>query len=120
MGVLDKLADDLLKAGKKTEAKFGAAFQAMAKAKGHADRTLGVATEKLNDSLAKQAALLNSAFEKTVKDIKAAREQATAQVAQARKDFSVAMIASTAEARNVENKLVGLTEKASAEAISFR
>merc|ERR1711998_744182 len=68
--VLDKLADDLLKAGKKTEAKFGAAFQAMAKAKGHADRTLGVATEKLNDSLAKQAALLNSAFEKTVKDIK--------------------------------------------------
>jgi hypothetical protein len=118
--VLDKLADDLLKAGKKTEAKFGAAFQAMAKAKGHADRTLGVATEKLNDSLAKQAALLNSAFEKTVKNIKAAREQATAQVAQARKDFSVAMIASTAEAKNTENKLVGLTEKASAEAISFR
>merc|ERR1719440_1319793 len=118
--VLDKLKADLVEATKKSEKKFGAAFQKMAKNRGHADAALGAATADLNDALAKQAALLNSEFEKTVKNLSAARKQATQQVADMRAAFSVAMIDSTAQAKNVENKLVGLTEKVSGEAISFR
>jgi len=113
------MAKELVKAGKASDLKFGKAYEKLADDREHAESTLGNSVKGLNDALAKQAALEDVRFEKSVKDIKKARKQAADQVAALRQDFSVALIDTTALAKNVENKLVSLTEKASGEVISF-
>merc|ERR1711998_567615 len=58
------------------DTKFGKAYAKLADDRAHAEEALGGAVDGLNDALAKQAALADSRFEKTVKDISAAREEA--------------------------------------------
>merc|ERR1711998_530943 len=58
------------------DTKFGKAYEKLADDRAHAEEALGGAVDGLNDALAKQAALADSRFEKTVKDISAAREEA--------------------------------------------
>merc|ERR1712054_203821 len=94
-------------AEKESNDKFGKAFQRLANNRAHFDKKLGAATTGLNDALAKQAALADSRFSKTVKDLAAARAQATNQVRQLRKDFATQMVTVTAEVKNVETRLVG-------------
>merc|ERR1712178_38430 len=60
-----------------------------------------------NMALAKQAALADGRFSKTVKDLAAARKQATAQVKQLRQDFSVGLVAVTAESKRVNTRITG-------------
>merc|ERR1719478_1226881 len=67
---------------------------------------------------AKKAALADSRFSKTVKDLNAARHQATNQVRQLRKDFATQMATVTAEVKNVETRLVGEIAVVSGEVIS--
>merc|ERR1711904_764042 len=67
-----------------------------------------------------QAALADSRFSKTVKDLAAARAQATNQVRQLRKDFATQMVTVTAEVKNVETRLVGEIAVVSGEVISNR
>merc|ERR1711871_1040019 len=74
------LKKQLKKAAKEADDKFGKAYKQLAKDKAKFDRALGGATKKLNQALAKQAALADGRFSKTVKDLAAARKQATAQV----------------------------------------
>merc|ERR1711937_448985 len=76
------LKKQLKKAAKEADDKFGKAYKQLAKDKAKFDRALGGATKKLNQALAKQAALADGRFSKTVKDLAAARKQATAQVKQ--------------------------------------
>merc|ERR1712070_351106 len=94
-------------AEKESNDKFGKAFMKLASNRAHFDKKLGASVTGLNDALAKQAALSDSRFAKTVKDLGAARAQATAQVRQLRKDFATEMVAVTAQVKSVETRLVG-------------
>merc|ERR1711998_307142 len=107
-------------AEKESNDKFGKAFMRLAKNRAHFDQKLGASTTGLNDALAKQAALSDSRFAKTVKDLNAARAQATAQVRQLRKDFATQMVAVTAQVKSVETRLVGEIAVVSGEVISNR
>merc|ERR1712159_487963 len=70
--------------------------------------------------IAKQAALADSRFEKTVSDIGAARKEAAAAVAQLRKDFATELVLATAQAKRVEQVLVDNIAKVSGEVISMK
>merc|ERR1711966_387240 len=109
------LADQLAIAGAASEKKFGDAYAKMAQDRADADAALAAATDGLNDSLAKQAAINDSRFAKTVTDLAAARKQATEQVEQFRKAYGVELAAVTAEVKTVETKLNGMTMKVSGE-----
>merc|ERR1719426_708710 len=104
---LSFLKKQLKKAAKEADDKFGKAYKQLAKDKAKFDRALGGATKKLNQALAKQAALADGRFSKTVKDLAAARKQATAQVKQLRQDFSVGLMAVTAESKRVNTRITG-------------
>merc|ERR1711939_601147 len=114
------LEDQLKIASEKSKKKFGDAYQKLSDDRASADRDLARETTGLNDSLAKQAALADSRFEKTVKDLAAARKQAAEQVAQFRKQFGVAIVVTTAKVKQVEQKLVDEIAKVSGEVISLK
>merc|ERR1719392_326888 len=111
-------ATQLSIAEKESAQKFGKAYERLAANRGRFDKKLGAAATGLNDALAKQAALADSRFSKTVKDLNAARTQATNQVRQLRKDFATQMATVTAEAKRVETRLVGEIAVVSGEVIS--
>merc|ERR1712093_221508 len=111
-------ASSLAIAEKEASQKFGKAYERMAGNRANFDKKLGAATAGLNDALAKQAALADSRFSKTVKDLQSARQQATNQVRQLRKDFATQMATVTAEVKNVETRLVGEIAVVSGEVIS--
>merc|ERR1712225_32491 len=111
-------ATQLQIAEKESAQKFGKAYEKLAANRGRFDKKLGAATTGLNDALAKQAALADSRFSKTVKDLSAARSQATRQVQQLRKDFATQMATVTSEVKNVETRLVGEIAVVSGEVIS--
>merc|ERR1711937_126370 len=113
-------ATQLQIAEKESAQKFGKAYEKLADNRARFDKKLGAATTGLNDALAKQAALADSRFSKTVKDLKSARRQATNQVRQLRKDFATQMATVTAEVKNVETRLVGEIAVVSGEVISNR
>merc|ERR1711970_1384023 len=111
-------ATQLQIAEKESEQKFGKAYEHLAANRARFDKKLGASVTGLNDALAKQAALADSRFSKTVKDLNAARHQATNQVRQLRKDFATQMATVTAEVKNVETRLVGEIAVVSGEVIS--
>merc|ERR1712205_171849 len=111
-------AQQLAIAEKEASQKFGKAFEKLASNRANFDKKLGAATTGLNDALAKQAALADSRFSKTVKDLASARKQATNQVQQLRKDFATQMATVTSQAKNVETRLVGEIAVVSGEVIS--
>merc|ERR1711904_655136 len=77
-------------------------------------------TNGLNDSLAKQAALADSRFSKTVKDLRAARSQASRQVAQLRKSFTSNLSTVTSHIKDVETRLTSEISVVSAEVVSVK
>merc|ERR1711970_191997 len=111
-------ATQLQIAEKESAQKFGKAYEKLADNRARFDKKLGASVTGLNDALAKQAALADSRFSKTVKDLNAARHQATNQVRQLRKDFATQMATVTAEVKNVETRLVGEIAVVSGEVIS--
>merc|ERR1711998_311693 len=114
------LTTQLAKAEKASAAKFGTAYVKLAKDRRYASEKLGAAVAGLNDSLAKQAALADSRFAKTVKDLSTARSQAAAQVKQLRKDFATQLTSVTAFTKKVESRLVGEIAVATGEVISLK
>merc|ERR1712072_1321602 len=111
-------ATQLQIAEKESAQKFGKAYEKLADNRARFDKKLGASVTGLNDALAKQAALADSRFPKTVKDLNSARRQATNQVRQLRKDFATQMATVTAEVKNVETRLVGEIAVVSGEVIS--
>merc|ERR1712093_642670 len=111
-------ATQLQIAEKESAQKFGKAYEHLAANRARFDKKLGAAVTGLNDALAKQAALADSRFSKTVKDLNSARQQATNQVRQLRKDFATQMATVTAEVKNVETRLVSEIAVVSGEVIS--
>merc|ERR1712167_338069 len=100
--------------------KFGRLYTTMAKNRAHADQSLASSVKAINDSVAKQAALADSRFSHTVKDIAAARAQARKQVSNARKAFATSIAAVTASVKDQETRLTGEIAVVSGEVISSR
>merc|ERR1711970_895525 len=111
-------ASSLAIAEKEASQKFGKAYERMAGNRANFDKKLGASVAGLNDALAKQAALADSRFSKTVKDLQSARHQASSQVRQLRKNFATQMATVTAHVKNVETRLVGEIAVVSGEVIS--
>merc|ERR1712159_656696 len=109
------LAAEMAKAKKASDEKFGKAFKQMAKDRMDASNNMGGAMENLNKSLAKQAALSDSRFKDTVKDINKAKKEAAAAVAAFRKEFATEIAVTTATVRKVEGKLASELAKVTAE-----
>jgi len=84
----------------------------------HADEALAGAVDKLNADIAKQSALEDARFSKTVKDIKAAREAAAADVASARKTMTAGIAKAKALAKEAESRVVGEIQDVSAMIVS--
>merc|ERR1712159_91476 len=95
-------------------------YERLTKNRKHADEQLASSVTLLNDALAKQAALADSRFEKTVKNIADARKQAADEVATLRKDFATGMLGVNALVRNVEQNIVGQIGVVSGEVISMK
>merc|ERR1711975_87801 len=114
-----KFVGDAIKEGKKkVEATYYKKYLMLAHDRADADTALAAATRKLNDALAKQAAIMDSRFSKTVKNLSAARKQAGSAVVQLRKDFATSLALVTAEVQKVETLLVSSISVVSGEIIS--
>merc|ERR1711998_338541 len=109
------LEDQLAIAAEESMQKFGAAYEQLADNRAEAEEALASSVTGLNDSLAKQAALADSRFEKTVSDITAARKQAADQVAQFRKEFAAELDVTREMIRATESKLEYNVMKVAAE-----
>merc|ERR1711959_839100 len=114
------LGEQMEIAQKESEQKFGKAYERLAQNRKDADDALAGAVNELNDALAKQAALADSRFSKTVADLSKARKEAADEVAQLRKSFATEMVTVTAFVRNIESNLVGQIGVVSGEVISMK
>jgi len=114
------LAEQVAEAEKEADQKFGKARAKLAGDRKHADEALAASVKGLNDNLAKQAALADSRFEKTVKDISKARKDAATAVSDMRKDFAVRLVSVTAVVKNIQQNLVDEIAKVSGEVISLK
>jgi hypothetical protein len=88
---MKQVAVALKKGSKAAFDAFTKNFLSLASERSAADTDLAAAVSKMNDSIAKQAALADARFSKTVKNIGAARKQAATQVGNARKAFATAL-----------------------------
>merc|ERR1719253_1649269 len=84
------------------------------------EKDLASAVTNINDSIAKQAALQDGRFSKTVKDIAAAKAEAAIQVKQARKDFATGLATVTAQIKEMDFKITGDVQIIAAEVISHK
>merc|ERR1712070_604720 len=116
--VLKEVGAAMTAAKKASQDKFSKLYARMAAARKTADTNLKAAVVTINDKIAKQAALADSRFSKTVKDISAARKEAASEVAQARKSFSTSLAAVTAAVKDQETRLSGEIQVVSGEVLS--
>merc|ERR1712159_120232 len=117
---LDFMESQLKIAGEEVDKKFGAAYEKLAADRSDAEVSLAASVDSLNDALAKQAALADSRFEKTVSDIGAARKEAADAVAELRSDFGSDLIATTALVKRIETDLNDRIAVVSGEVISYK
>jgi hypothetical protein len=114
-----KAVEDGVKAAEESaDAKFSEAYITMATNREHFGESLASGYDKLNDSIAKLAALEDERFSKTVKDISAARKEASDQVSEARKTMKAAIVATTATAKQTESRIIGSIQEVSAMVVS--
>merc|ERR1711998_246717 len=118
--VLKEVGAAMTAAKKASQDKFSKLYARMAAARKPADTNLKAAVVTINDKIAKQAALADSRFSKTVKDISAARKEAASEVAQARKSFSTSLAAVTAAVKDQETRLSGEIQVVSGEVLSHK
>merc|ERR1711871_1843236 len=92
----------LKKAAGKANSAYSATFVKMAEQRKALMDETGSAVANLNDAIAKYAALQNTHFSKTVKNIKAARKAADKSVMDARKVFGASLIALLEKVKEVD------------------
>merc|ERR1719271_55039 len=92
---------------KAAKARFAKLFMKMSKQRKKSNQQLNSEVHKMNRDIAKQAALEDSRFQKTVKNIKAARAAATKQVRNARKSFATRIGTTTTAIKDQESRLLG-------------
>merc|ERR1719453_2357818 len=111
VAAIKQIEDGLDEADKVNTKKFGDVFIKMGADRAHADQALASAVKQLNDGLAKHAALEDSRFQKTVKDLKKARKDTWTDVKEAHKFFTMGFALATSEMKN-KNKIVAHQEVA--------
>merc|ERR1711912_71788 len=82
-------------------------YKSMAAKRKGLDEDLSASVSTLNDNIAKYAALQNSAFSKTVKNIGKARKAAAADVMDSRKIMASTLYATVATIKEIETRLMG-------------
>jgi len=107
LGALRMINTGLAKAKKRMDTTFIKVYAQMGKDRSEVSSALAGATKSLNDALAKNIALSDARFRKTVKDITAAKAAATAQVAAAKKAYLTRFLLLGSVLRQQEKKLVG-------------
>merc|ERR1711998_548134 len=117
---LSTLRRDVALAERHSNQKFNKVYQKLASNRARADSMLAASTNSLNDSHAKQAALADARFAKTVKDLRAARAQAKSQVNQLRKSFTSGLNQVASHIKDVETRLTSEISVVSAEVVSVK
>merc|ERR1711881_663712 len=115
-----KINAAMKKANKAAKARFAKLFMKMSKQRKKSNQQLNSEVHKMNRNIAKQAALEDSRFQKTVKNIKAARAAATKQVRNARKSFATRIATTTTAIKDQESRLLGEIKLVGEELISFK
>merc|ERR1711871_1047214 len=108
--IMDTVKSELDYAQEHADEKFTTLETHMADQRAELDEALGAAVTNINDKIAKQAALADSRFSKTVKDIGAARKEAAEEVKYARKEFATGLAAVTSHIKEMDTKLTGDVE----------
>merc|ERR1711871_1376551 len=116
--VMDSVEAGLAAAAADAEDKFGTLYEDMATQRRELDNDLAASVTDINDSIAKQAALADSRFIKTVKDIEAARREAAEQVRHAREDFATGLATVQAQIVAMDEKMTLNTQKVAGEVIA--
>jgi len=102
-----QITDALAEAQSESDQKFSKLYTDMSEQRAEIDKNLGAAITSMNDGIAKQAALADSRFSKTVKDIAAARKQAKEEVEAARKNFATELVEVQSAVKEQETRLSG-------------
>merc|ERR1719181_2256659 len=92
----------------------------MADERKEADEKMSADIASLNDALAKQAALADSRFEKTVTDLEKAKKEVFLSVKQLRKDMTTSIVKATAVLKRSEESIQDKITIVSAEAATFK
>jgi len=108
--IMETVKSELDFAQEHADEKFTTLETHMADQRAELDEALGAAVTNINDKIAKQAALADSRFSKTVKDISAARKEAAEEVKYARKEFATDLAAVTSHIKEMDTKLTGDVE----------
>merc|ERR1719440_771590 len=116
--VVKAVEDGIESARVKADARFTGVYDTMLKDRKKYDEKVAGAVAELNDSIAKNSAIEDARFSKTVKDIESARKEARSQVAQARKDMATAILTTTAKAKDLETRILGDLQVVSAMVVS--
>merc|ERR1711871_532865 len=116
--VIKAVQDGVKDAREKSDQRFSKVQIQMAEDRKRQDRNLAGAVNKLNDDIAKAAALEDARFKKTVKDIKAAKAAARKATAFAKKEMLVGIAAVQAKAKAVESRILGDIQDVSAMIVS--
>merc|ERR1712159_77124 len=115
-----KIAAAMKKANKAAKDRFAKLFAKMSKQRKQSNQQLNAEVHKMNRNIAKQAALEDARFQKTVKNIKAARAAATEQVRDARKSFATRIATTTSSIKDQESRLLGEIKLVGEELLSFK
>merc|ERR1719498_296114 len=115
---IDAIKSGLEAAKKDQDQKSDNVYKHMGKDRSHADTELAAATERLNKKLAKHAALEDSRFATSVKDITAARKEAWDEVQAARQDFTMGYTEVVSTLKKTETRLQTETGQAAKLVIS--
>merc|ERR1711988_1200183 len=104
---LNQIGGALKRAKKESDNRFGKLYKRMAKHRKALDTKLASSVRFLNDKIAERAALSDVRFSKTVKNIRAVRNQATAAVSIARKQMTVKIASLTSSIKQSEARIKG-------------
>jgi hypothetical protein len=116
--VMKAVEDGVSAARKKSNKRFSKVQIEMATERKRQDRNLAGAVNKLNDAIAEAAALEDTRFKKTVKNIKAAKAAAREAVKHAKKEMLMGIAAVQAHAKAVESRVLGDIQDVSAMIVS--
>merc|ERR1711881_235690 len=104
---LNQIGGALKRARKESDNRFSKLYKRMAKNRKNLDTKLASSVRFLNDKIAERAALSDVRFSKTVKNIRAVRNQATAAVNFARKQMTVKITSLTSSIKQSEARIKG-------------
>lgn len=97
----------LAQAQRRVNTRFKGVYASLAVQRKRADGRLAANVKMMNDAIAKQSALNDKRFQKTVKLINKAKQVASIQVATVSRTFRSAIVSVTATAKNVRTRLQG-------------